>query len=290
MILWILLSLCCVAWGNESQNLFPIFLGNLTVDLPNVTTTQYDFDVTLSNGSCYQFQLAGLRYQRLGQGEHEVYFSQVGFICSYSYSYILSTVPHFPHDYGSATVSFYDSTFYAIINNTDNQNGTVTLVPQYCYFNLSTSLIDFEGSILTKNLILSQRTNIEYAIQLSVEHKLCSSSIFINLSNISFQVPLIERKSLESLYLNTNGPNWIHKTNWMLPSDPCDTLLPWDGIGCLMSAQNIPLLSVENIALQNNNLQGELPSSLFTSYQYLIDLDLSNNALTGTLPTLSSPE
>lgn len=76
---------------------------------------------------------------------------------------------------------------------------------------------------------------------------------------------------LISLYHNANGPNWINKWNLLTP------ISQWYGIslnpgGC-----------VNAIQLNNNNLIGTLPDSIFEILE-LEKLELSGNLLTGSIP------
>lgn len=88
-----------------------------------------------------------------------------------------------------------------------------------------------------------------------------------------------DRRVLVSLYNNTGGSNWKHKTNW-LEGYPCTD--NWYGITCEYGR-------VTRIRLYNNNLTGSFPNSgKYSSYSLqrittLQSLDLRNNHLYGTV-------
>ena len=111
----------------------------------------------------------------------------------------------------------------------------------------------------------------------------------------SFVVKLDDKGSLEAIYENTNGLDWINNTGWLNDEIPhCE----WFGITCNDDGIII------GIDLRSNNLTGQFPvyTRSFMAYGVPIPesfwpftkhglaelfdlrrLDLSNNALTGTI-------
>lgn len=88
------------------------------------------------------------------------------------------------------------------------------------------------------------------------------------------KIPTSECEALVTLYNNTDGPNWITKTNWLETNTPCN----WYGVTC---EEN----HVVHILLPENNLNGSLSPTLaeFTTLGYL-NL-YGNPKLVGTIPT-----
>lgn len=80
---------------------------------------------------------------------------------------------------------------------------------------------------------------------------------------------------LTKLYTSTNGGTWINKTNW-LNGDPCS----WFGVGC----QNGNVVVLD---LSNNHLTGTLPTNFSISTLSIFRLG-DNSLLTGTIPDYSS--
>mmetsp|Transcript_28997 Transcript_28997/g.47879 ORF Transcript_28997/g.47879 Transcript_28997/m.47879 type:complete len:1154 (+) Transcript_28997:149-3610(+) len=64
---------------------------------------------------------------------------------------------------------------------------------------------------------------------------------------------LTERQSLELLYNNCGGKNWVHQENWMSTGEFCD----WFGIACDDAR------SVVSIVLGANNMGGTIPTEIF---------------------------
>ncbi len=87
-------------------------------------------------------------------------------------------------------------------------------------------------------------------------------------------IPKAECEALVTLYANLDGDNWLHNTNWLQSSTPCD----WYGVQCND-------LHVTALDLSNNDLQGELPPAL-EHLTNLSGLRLHDNPdLTGALST-----
>ena len=87
-----------------------------------------------------------------------------------------------------------------------------------------------------------------------------------------------ERRAMEALYNQTNGPNWIEQGNWMSSDNHC----LWTGVWCLEQG----LVNV--IRLEGNGLVGTIPSELGDMTQ-METLNLSNNQLTGEIPPELGP-
>ena len=86
-----------------------------------------------------------------------------------------------------------------------------------------------------------------------------------------------ERKALESIYIETEGINWITKTDWTSSPDHCD----WFGITCDDDGY------VAEIILPRNNLTGDIPSNKLAKFYKLNMLDLSGNSLDGIMAVTS---
>jgi len=91
-------------------------------------------------------------------------------------------------------------------------------------------------------------------------------------------------QALRDFYNSTNGDQWTNTVAndrpWLVDCDPCGLVdgTPWKGIECDNMGR------VDRIILQNNNLVGNIPSSL----GQLTELDwfnVNNNKLTGSLPS-----
>ena len=80
---------------------------------------------------------------------------------------------------------------------------------------------------------------------------------------------------LNELFRSTNGANWKNNAGWGSSTDPCT----WYGITC--DASN----NVINVQLMGNGLTGTLTSGLTIGQDYLKILDLTNNAITGAIPS-----
>ena len=112
-------------------------------------------------------------------------------------------------------------------------------------------------------------------IEASVGSKIEGSAV-ITLSDEGTALPcaIRDRAALEALYNATGGANWTNDTNW-LSSMP---LSDWhgvtvDGNGC-----------VTELDLTDNELTGTIPSEL-SNLSSLERLNLFNNELTGTIPS-----
>jgi Leucine-rich repeat (LRR) protein len=89
---------------------------------------------------------------------------------------------------------------------------------------------------------------------------------------------LYQRYVLANLYFATSGVQWTNNIGWVTSADECD----WFGIsGCDDSSVE----TVVSIELPGNNLRGSLPSELFEHFTYLLVLNLSDNHLSGSIPS-----
>ncbi len=97
-------------------------------------------------------------------------------------------------------------------------------------------------------------------------------SLLINLpQKIWAQVVVADSLALVSFYEDTNGDNWTNNTGWLTQS-----VENWYGITLTADKKN-----VQQIALQNNKLSGDLPNMSYL--QFLTHLYLQDNQLTGEL-------
>lgn len=94
-------------------------------------------------------------------------------------------------------------------------------------------------------------------------------------------IPAEERAALIDLFFSTNGAGWVNRSGWLGPEE---TECTWSGVQC--RAVDEDHATVIALYLRNNGLTGTLPASLvqLRSLQYL---ELSENRLTGSLPSLS---
>ncbi len=83
-----------------------------------------------------------------------------------------------------------------------------------------------------------------------------------------------EMEALMALYHSTNGDNWTHNTNW---GDFYPNYCYWYGITCDNDSH------VVKLELSNNNLTGTIPSDIGNLTE-LWHLDLGVNNLTGEIP------
>lgn len=81
------------------------------------------------------------------------------------------------------------------------------------------------------------------------------------------------RGALVELYRTTNGQQWANNANWLSDESICT----WNGVSCLADG------SVTRLELVRNNLRGTLPQRLAYA-PFLVSLNISVNAITGTIP------
>ena len=85
----------------------------------------------------------------------------------------------------------------------------------------------------------------------------------------------MELESLQAIYNETGGDNWLNNTGWMTSKlDHCD----WYGITCDEQRE-----FVIEINLPSNNVTGEFPSTSLSNFYKLKRLNLGNNTLHGTM-------
>lgn len=92
-----------------------------------------------------------------------------------------------------------------------------------------------------------------------------------------------DRSVLVSLFLSTNGNDWLNKTGWLSNSQVCD----WYGVTCINveTFQNGEVVSVDyrvrKIDLSNNDLNGTIPHSIYSipQLQSLLLMDNANVVL-----------
>lgn len=109
-----------------------------------------------------------------------------------------------------------------------------------------------------------------------IELKIMKTVIILIVSFFSFTVgattlPSIEKQALIDLYHATDGDNWTE--SWDLTT----SVENWKGVTIIDN-------KVVALKLTNNNLQGELPTSI-GNLTHLKVLNLHNNTLKGNIPT-----
>ena len=93
---------------------------------------------------------------------------------------------------------------------------------------------------------------------------------------------LYQRYALATLYYATNGVQWTNNEGWVTSANECDQ---WFGIsGCDEETESVNPVIV-SIELPGNNLYGSLPTEFFEHFSDLIVLTLSDNHLTGPIPS-----
>lgn len=91
----------------------------------------------------------------------------------------------------------------------------------------------------------------------------------------------MQRDALMQLYNATGGRFWKNNTNWG-HGDPC--LEQWYGIECFPHSPSGLYNAIALIGLEDNNLNGYIPTSIASNLKQLQFLDLSNNNLSGNIP------
>ena len=89
------------------------------------------------------------------------------------------------------------------------------------------------------------------------------------------EISMTECNALLAFYTSTNGAGWMNHNNWTVNNTPCTN---WFGIYCSSG-------HVVDVALSGDNLSGTIP--LLSELTNLQGLDLSRNQLNGTIPLLS---
>ncbi|OQX13284.1 MAG: hypothetical protein BWK80_42985 [Desulfobacteraceae bacterium IS3] len=91
-------------------------------------------------------------------------------------------------------------------------------------------------------------------------------------------VPSEERNALIDLYNNTGGASWTNNNNWK-PTDSSSDCCEWYGVVCDTAGAN-----ATGIDLSNNNLTGQIPSSI-ENFTELTTLNLSGNTGLTSIPS-----
>lgn len=90
-------------------------------------------------------------------------------------------------------------------------------------------------------------------------------------SNVT-EIPQAECEALLTFYNSTGGPNWTNQSGWGVTETPCS----WFGVSCSNGR-------VSQISLENNNLNGTLPTAL-KDLSFLVNFEVPANYLTGSIP------
>jgi hypothetical protein len=105
---------------------------------------------------------------------------------------------------------------------------------------------------------------------------------------------ILQRFALAELYFATNGDFWVPEEvpeedrNSTVPFlQPEDSECNWQGVTCIEDVSTF--LVVRRLVLNNHNLTGTLPSSLYI-LKDLGELSFAHNNLTGSIPSLWSQE
>jgi Leucine-rich repeat (LRR) protein len=98
-------------------------------------------------------------------------------------------------------------------------------------------------------------------------------------------IPATERSALMDLYVALDGSNWLGCDQWGI-GDPCEQ--GWGSWGAGENRQGEKCVvcqdgHVEMLQLCNNNLVGEIPSSI-GNLTRLLKLDVTNNRISGEIP------
>ena len=97
-------------------------------------------------------------------------------------------------------------------------------------------------------------------------------------------IPASERAALDLLYSSTNGSSWTHHEGWGgAAGTECIGL--WYGVTCNNTSPGTNTSHVTQLGLSNNHLTGTLPS--LSGLPMLLSVYLDSNQLTGGLPSLS---
>eukprot|EP00754_Rhynchopus_humris_P000153 Rhum_TRINITY_DN10102_c0_g1::Rhum_TRINITY_DN10102_c0_g1_i1::g.36928::m.36928 len=86
--------------------------------------------------------------------------------------------------------------------------------------------------------------------------------------------------ALNAFYQAAGGDGWSHNSHWGR-GDPCQD--SWYGITCACPGGT--QMHVESIVLPSNGLVGTVPQQTFASFPMLAKVDLSENRLTGPVPS-----
>ncbi|CUG87271.1 GP46-like surface antigen, putative [Bodo saltans] len=117
--------------------------------------------------------------------------------------------------------------------------------------------------------------------------------LFCSLDHATASLISSERTALIAFYNNTGGPSWTLSptspppttdwtgglNRWSIANATVDPCVSWYGVAC---TNNI----VTTLAVVGVQASGTLPDGLFTQFEGLLVLDLSDNKLSGVLPSL----
>lgn len=108
---------------------------------------------------------------------------------------------------------------------------------------------------------------------------LTRNPITLEVGTVSCEISATERQALIDIYNNTNGANWantlVNNKSWDI-NDPNSKVCDWYGV-------KVTNGKVSSLRLMNNNLAGNIPSSLF-KLSGLEEIQLSSNQLVGVIP------
>ena len=98
------------------------------------------------------------------------------------------------------------------------------------------------------------------------------------------------RRILQSTEQDTDHKVWFRHSNWLSSDGICS----WEGISCHphdKAQQDVHNPNndgdVSHIQLRRNNLHGLIPDEVYTAFEYLNVLDLSDNGLAGTISEIN---
>jgi Leucine-rich repeat (LRR) protein len=103
--------------------------------------------------------------------------------------------------------------------------------------------------------------------------------IVISTNQSYADIPALEREALVALYNSTGGDAWTHNDFWNTNGSPCSPVAPWYGVTC--DGTNSRVVGLD---LSQNALVGTIPTEL-GNLTKLTNLDLDNNSLTGVIPS-----
>lgn len=91
----------------------------------------------------------------------------------------------------------------------------------------------------------------------------------------------LDRYALVTLYMNTEGPQWIRSDNWLSKKSEC----LWYGVRCGRMGLLLMSERVLEVDLSFNSLSGIIPREI-AYLSELRDLDMNGNSLQGVIPHL----
>ncbi len=124
------------------------------------------------------------------------------------------------------------------------------------------------------NTSLCRDSEANYTGRTEVDEYPACNSVFS--CNKVTEIPRNQCEALVSIYNSTDGDNWTNNTGWKQTNNPCTS---WYNVACKDG-------NVTDIALENNNLSGVIPS--LSSLTGLETLPIGNNpGITGNFPDIS---